>query len=144
MVRTDSLPFRIRVPGYDSFGAQGILSIAFKLEGLLSFVEKTVILEWAATREVDSVSFSGITSEIDESPVGRCEIPITQIRESRLRGGWWSPNLELRARTLDAFSEIPTARNGIAKLKIRRRDRDHAKAICEAIAYARSLSAGES
>jgi hypothetical protein len=133
MTHVDPLPFRIKVPGYDAFDAQGILSITIKLEGLLSVSEKVVSLEWRATRQIDSVSLSGITDEVDESPVGRCEISVDQILEARLRGGWWSPRLELRARRLDVFEDIPTARNGIAKLRIRRHDRNRARAMCAAI-----------
>jgi hypothetical protein len=133
MTNVDPLPFRIKVPGYDAFDAQGIVSITIKLEGLLSVSDNAITLEWKATRQIDSVSLSGVTDEVDESPVGRCEIPVDLILEARLRGGWWSPRLELRARRLDAFENIPTAQSGIAKLRIRRLDRDRARAVCAAI-----------
>lgn len=133
MTHVDPLPFQIKVPGYDAFDAQGILSITIKLEGLLNVTDEVVLLEWKATRQIDSVSLSGIRDEVDESPVGRCEIPVDLILEARLRGGWWSPRLELRARRLDVFQDIPTAQNGIAKLRIRRHDRNRARTVCAAI-----------
>lgn len=133
MTHVDPLPFRIRVPGYDAFDTQGILSITIKLEGLLTVSDELVVLEWKATRQIESVSLGGITDEVDESPVGRCEIPVDMILEARLRGSWWSPRLELRAKRLDAFEGIPTAQSGIAKLRIRRNDRDRARAVCAAI-----------
>jgi hypothetical protein len=138
----DPLPFRIRVPGYDSIDTQGIVSISIKLEGLLSLFDDVLSLEWTATRQVESVSLSGIRDEVDESPVGRCEIPLSAVLEARLCGGWWAPRLELRARTLDAFEEVPTAKRGVARLRIRRSDRKHARVLCTAIENARRLSDG--
>jgi hypothetical protein len=143
MSPTNPLPFRIGVPGYDSIDSQGVVSISIKLEGLLHVLEDVVSLEWTATRKVESVSLNGIRDEVDQSPVGTCEIPVSLILEARVRGGWWSPRLELRANTLGAFDGIPYAQHGIAKLRVRRRDREHAKAICAAIESARLLSDGE-
>jgi len=136
MTCTDPLPFRISVPGYDSFDSDGILSITIKLEGLLSLLEDRVSLEWSAIKEVDSVSFDGISADVDESPVARCEIPFAHIFDARVVGGWWVPRLVLRARSLRAFEDIPTAQNGVAKLRIRRKDRARAREICAAIANA--------
>jgi len=127
------LPFRIKVPGHDTIGAEGVVSISIKLEGLLHLNEKELLLEWTATRTVESVSLEGVRDEVDQSPVGSCEIPLSDILEASVRGGWWAPRLELRARSLEAFEDIPTAENGIAKLRIRRSDRQHAKGLCAGI-----------
>jgi hypothetical protein len=127
------LPFRIRVPGYDSLDAQGILSISIKLEGLLNLLNDRISLEWAAVRRIESVSLSGVIENVDESPVGRCEISLDLILDARLRGWWWAPILVMRARNLETFTDIPTAKNGVAKLSIRRKDRELARAICAAI-----------
>lgn len=131
------LPFQIKVPGYDSIDSQGVVSISIKLEGFLHLGDDVVSFEWTATRKTEAVSLSGITDEVDHSPLGSCEIPLSMIMESHVRGGWWAPRLELLARTLEAFAEIPTAQNGRAILEIRRRDRKHARAICKAIEAAR-------
>ena len=144
MSHSSPLPFRIGVPGYDSIDSQGVVSISIKLEGLLHVLDDVVSLEWSATRNVESVSLSGIRDEVDQSPVGACDIPVNLILEARLRGGWWAPRLELRATRLDAFDEIPSAQNGTAKLRIQRRDRENARAVCAAINNARSLPEGES
>lgn len=133
MSNSKPLLFRIKVPGYDSIDSQGVVSISIKLEGFLHPAEDVVSLEWTAIRKTEAVSLSGVTDEVDQSPVGSCEIPVGMIIEARVRGGWWAPRLELLARTLDAFAEIPTAENGRAILKIQRRDRAHAVAICKAI-----------
>ncbi len=143
MSHSSPLPFRIGVPGYDSIDSQGAVSISIKLEGLLHVLDDVVSIEWRATRSVESVSLSGITDEVDQSPVGTCDIPVSLISEARLRGGWWAPRLELRATRLDAFEEIPSAQNGTAKLRIQRRDREKARAVCAAIHNARSLPKGE-
>ncbi|MFC1640090.1 hypothetical protein ACFL3B_04940, partial [Gemmatimonadota bacterium] len=137
------LPFRVSVPGYDSIDSQGVVSISIKLEGLLHVRDDVVSLEWSATRKVESVSLSGIRDEVDHSPVGACDIPVGLILEARVRGGWWAPRLELRATRLEAFEEIPSAQNGTAKLRIQRRDRDNARAICTAIEGVQLLSHGE-
>ncbi len=143
MPNLDPIPFRIRVPGHDSIDTRGVVSITIKLEGLMSLMEDVISLEWTATRQIESVSVSGVHEETDESPVGRREIPLSVILGARLRGGWWSPRLELRARTLDAFEGIPTANQGVAKLRLRRSDRKHARVLCIAIENARRLSYGQ-
>ena len=117
--------------------------MSIKLEGLLHLLEDAVSLEWSATRKVESVSLSGIRDEVDHSPVGACDIPLSLISEARLRGGWWAPRLELRAGRLDAFEGIPTAQSGTANLRIRRRDRNTARSVCAAIESARRLPDGE-
>jgi hypothetical protein len=143
MSHSSPLPFRISVPGYDSIDSQGVVSISIKLEGLLHVLDDVVSLEWSATRKVESVSLRGIRDEVDQSPVGACDIPVDLILEARLRGGWWAPRLELRATRLDAFEEIPSAQNGTAKLRIQRRDREKARAVCAEINNASRLHDGE-
>jgi hypothetical protein len=143
MSHSSPLPFRISVPGYDSIDSQGVVSISIKLEGLLHVLDDVVSLEWSATRKVESVSLRGIRDEVDQSPVGACDIPVDLILEARLRGGWWAPRLELRATRLDAFEEIPSAQNGTAKLRIQRRDREKARAVCAEISNASRLHDGE-
>ena len=142
MPHVNPLPFRIRVPGHDSIDKQGVVSITIKLEGLLSLIDDVISLEWTATRQIESISLSGIRDEVDESPIGRCGIPASLILDARLRGGWFAPSLQLRARTLDAFEGIPTAKQGVAKLRIRRSDRKLARVVCTAIDNAKSLSNG--
>ena len=136
------LPFRISVPGYDSIGAQGVVSISIKLEGLLHVDDDTLSLEWSATRKIESLSLSGIRDEVDHSPRGSCDIPVSLILEARVRAGWWAPRLELRATKLDAFEGIPSAQSGTVKLRIRRGDREHARAVCAAIESARTRTHG--
>jgi len=139
MPHVDALPFRIRVPGHDAIDSQGIVSISIKLEGILSVDRDLVSLEWTAKRQIESVSTDGIREEVDHSPVGTCDVPASILLDARLRGGWWAPRLELRASRIDAFGGLPTAEGGIAKLRIRRRDRDTARAICAAIETAKLL-----
>jgi hypothetical protein len=140
MAHINPLPFRISVPGYDAIDSQGVVSISIRLEGLLHVLDDVLSLEWTATRKVESVSLSGIRDEVDQSPVGACDIPVSLILEARVRGGWWAPRLELRASRLEAFEKIPAAQNGTARLRIRRRDRDNARSICAAIESARNLA----
>lgn len=142
MSRPNPLPFRIGVPGYDSIDSQGVVSISIKLEGLLHVLDNAISLEWTATRTVESVSLSGVRDEVDQSPVGTCDIPMNLILEARVRGGWWAPRIELRSTRLDAFADIPSAQNGTAKLRIQRRDRENARAVCAAINHGRSLPEG--
>jgi len=139
MSDVNPLPFRIRVPGYDSIDSQGIVSISITLEGLQSVADDVASFEWAATRTVESVSLRGIRDEVDQSPIGSCAIPLSLLMEARLRGGWWAPKLEIRAGQLDAFEGLPTAEKGVVKLRLRRRDREKARAICAVINGARLL-----
>ena len=127
------LAFRIGVPGADTLDDRGIRSVGYRLEGLLRLVDATLVFEWAATRTTESVSFAGVKTETDRSPIGALEVPVERITTVRRRGGWWAPRLELRASEIDAFDALPGARPASIRLKIRRRDRAHADAMALAI-----------
>ena len=135
----DPLPFRLRVPGIDKIDLQGIRSISYRVEGLLHFDGKTVLLEWAGTRKTEWVALGSVTDEMDRSPVAKLEVPASAIAGVRLLGGWLAPRLELRARSLEILAGVPGARPGVVRLKIRRRDRKHAGAIVAALERARRL-----
>ncbi len=135
----DPLPFRLRVPGIDKIDLQGVRSISYRVEGLLHFDGKTVLLEWAGTRKTEWVALGSVTDETDRSPVASRELPASAIIKARMFGGWWAPRLELRARSLDVLDGIPGARPGVVRLKIRRRDRKHAAAMVAALEHARRL-----
>ncbi len=139
----DPLPFRLRVPSIDKIDLQGIRSISYRVEGLLHLNGKTVLLEWAGTRKTEWVALGSVTDELDRSPVARLELPVSGIAGVRLLGGWWAPRLELRARSLDVLEGIPSARPGVVRLRIRRRDRKQAKALAAAIDRARLPELGD-
>jgi hypothetical protein len=138
MSLTDPLPFRLRVPGIDALDSQGVRSISYRVEGLLHLDGDTISLQWAATRNSQWVTFSGVTDEVDRSPIGRLEVPANAIASVRFRA-WWTPRLELQGRSLEVFEGIPSARLGVLRLKIRRRDREQASAMAAAIDRARRL-----
>jgi hypothetical protein len=91
MSYVNALPFRIRVPGYDSIDSQGVVSISIKLQGILRVEGEKVSLEWSASKQIESLSMDGIREEVDQSPVGSCDIPASLILDARMRGGWWAP-----------------------------------------------------
>ena len=140
MPRIDPLPFRLRVPGQDVIDSEGVWSISYRVEGLLHLDGGRLSFEWTATRTTERVSVKGIGTDVDRSPIGTLEVPADWIIGVRLRGGWWWPRLELRARRLDAFDGFPGSRPGLIMLKIRRRDRGHAGAFVAAIDHARAAT----
>jgi len=135
----DPLPFRLRVPGIDKIDLQGIRSISYRVEGLLHLDGSTVALEWAGTRKTEWVALGRVTDEVDRSPLARVELPASAIAGARVHGGWWAPRLELRARSLAVFDGIPGARPGVLRLRISRRDREHASAMAAAIVRTQRL-----
>ncbi len=146
MPRAEPLPFRLSVPGRDTIDADGARSVSYRLEGFLHIVDSILTVEWTGTESTQQVSFTSVTDHVDPLPVEWLEIPVDWITEVRLRGGWWRPRLELRARRLDAFEGIPSARAGSITLRIRRRDRELAGQIAVAIDCARAdiaVAAGE-
>jgi hypothetical protein len=129
MPSIEPLPFRLSIPGKDTIDSQGIRSISYQSEGLLHLIDGTLTLEWAATRSTERVGFTGIRTEVDHSPIGTCDVPVSWIGEARLRLGWRGWRLTLRARRLDAFEGVPGRQPGSLTLRIRRRDRKHAAAF---------------
>jgi hypothetical protein len=133
------LPFRLEIPDDDSLELSGIRSVSYEVEGLLHLDEDALTFEWVARRQIERIGFTGIKKEEDESPVGRARVPLQAITRIRLRGWWWAPRLDLYARRLDAFEEVPTARRGVLTLKIRRPDRGIAAAMAAEIAHTPAL-----
>ena len=133
----EPLPFRLKVPGQDVIDTEGVWSISYKAEGLLHLDGDVLVVEWQATRTTEKVAVSGIGTDVDHSPIATLEVPIELVAGMRYRGGWWWPRLELRGRTLDAFDGIPGARPGVVSLRVRRRDRAHARGFAAAFESAR-------
>jgi hypothetical protein len=141
MTQIDPLPFRLRVPGQDLLDSEGVSTIRYRLQGLLHLEDEKLTLEWTATRKTQRVDGSGVNTDVDRSPIGTLEVPVDWITSARLRGGWLWPRLELRARSLDAFDSLPRSRPGVVTLKIRRRDREHARNLVAAIESRRGAGA---
>lgn len=145
MARLDPLPFRLHIPGKDTIDSSGVRSVSYRSEGRLHLMDDALILEWSATETVERVATDGIGTDVDHSPIGTCEVPVSWLAEARILGGLWWWWLRLRARRLDAFDGVPGARPGWLRLRVRRRDREHAKAFAEAlnaVSAARPLTEG--
>jgi hypothetical protein len=127
------LPFRLRVPGADVIDSKGVRSVSYRLEGRAHFANDVLTLQWAGTRTTEQVSIKRIGTDVSHSPIGTLKVPVSWISDVRVRGGWWWPQIVLRARRLDAFDSVPGANPGIIVLKIRRADREHAHAFADAI-----------
>ena len=127
------VPFRLELPNDDSVRLSGIRSVSYQVDGLLGVDDAALTFEWVARRKVDTVGFTGVQSETDESPVGHAEVPLEVISSVRLRGWWWAPRLEIRARELDAFDAIPTAHGSVLTLRLRNHDRHSGAAAVRAI-----------
>ena len=133
MNRPEPLPFRLRVPGRDAIDGEGAWQISYRIEGLLHLVGNTVTFEWSGTRQTQQVSFSGVVDDTEPLPIEWMDVPLQSITEVRLLGGWWRTRLELRARRLDAFDGVPSAKPGGVTLRIHRRDREIAVKMRETI-----------
>ncbi len=137
MATPDPLPFRLKVPGRDTLGLTGARSISYRLEGLLHLDGDTITLEWSATRRTQALTLTGVKDEVDQSPVGTADIPVSWISRMRVTGGWWYPRLQLWARRLEAFDGIPTAQGARLALHIDRGNRQLAVAFAAALDAAR-------
>jgi len=127
------LPFRLEIPDDDSLGLSGLRSVSYTVDGLLHLGNDTLTFEWVARRHVESIGFTGVKKEVDESPVGREEVSRHLIMRARLRGWWWAPRLDLYSRQLDTFDRIPGTKGSVLTLLLRRHDRALAAAVVRAI-----------
>ena len=123
------LPIRLKHAGSDTVGFDGVESVSFRSEGLLHLMDWGIVLEWNQTRTTERVSMAGVATDVEELPLEAVEVPIELLVDARVIGGWWRPQIELRARGLDAFSGIPGVRGGTLRLLVHRRDRSLSRAI---------------
>ncbi len=130
----DPLPFRLHPTGRDTIGFEGIESVSYRLDGNLLLSDASVTLEWTGIRTTQQVSFDKVGTDDDALPLEWFDLPFERIAGAWVIGGWWRPRLELRARGLDDFNGVPSARGVTLALRIRRRDRGLARAIASEIA----------
>lgn len=137
----DPLPFRLRIPGDESVDLDGQeVSVTYRLHGLLRLLGDALAFEWIVRRRTETDSLTDGDVQVDDSPVGAASVPLTWIARAEVRGGWWSPRLQILARRIDAFEDIPGVRPGSLTLRIRRQDRQLAGAITAAIAAPRDTA----
>lgn len=127
------LPFRLSVSGRDTMGFEGIESVSYRVHGLLRLTDHGVNLEWAGTRSTEQVTLDKIGTDVKELPPEWLELPFGRIAGSWVIGGWWWPQLELRARAFEDFEGVPGARGVTLRLRIQRRDRILARAVATEI-----------
>ena len=125
----DPLPFRLKAPGSDTLGFEGIESVSYRVDGLLRLADQSITLEWTGTRTTEQVSLDKVGTDVDELPPEWLELPIGRIAGAWVVGGWWRPRLELRARESGDFDGVPAARGVTLPLWIHRRDRGLARAL---------------
>jgi hypothetical protein len=135
------LPFRLAAPGRDTIDLEGIKSVSYRADGLLHLNEHGITLEWTETRTIDEVSLENIGTNVDAFAADGLELPMSRLAGAWVVGGWWWPRLELRARGLEDFQDIPGVRGVTLGLRIHRRDRDLARALARAIEAAVSREA---
>ena len=129
----DPLPFRLNPTGRDTLAFEGIESVSYCLDGFLRLADQGVTLEWAGTRTSEQVSLDRIGTRVVELPLEWVELPFQRLAAAWVIGGWWWPRLELRARSVEDFDEVPTARGITLRLRIHRRDRELARAVAAEI-----------
>lgn len=130
----EPVPFRVSMPGSDTLGLEGARSVSVRVEGLLRVEGASLRVEWRIVRHVEQVSLTSIDVNDESTPIESIDIPIDEIADARLTGGWWAPRLRMRARKLDAFDGVPGAGPGTIMLRIARRDRRLATTLADALA----------
>jgi len=123
------LPVRLKLAPTDTVGPTGVESVSYRAEGLLHLMDWGIVLEWSETRTTERVSVERIGTDVEHLPAETVEVPFEQLVEAWVIGGWWWPQLELRARELGAFIGVPGVRGVTLRLRIHRRDRSLARAI---------------
>ena len=136
-VTPDPLPFRLSLAGEETLDTRGIRSVSYKVQGLLHLEDDTLALEWAVDQYTESVGLGGVSTGAEKFDYEELVVPLTWLTEVRLTR-FPSRRLKLRARRLDAFDGVPSARPGSVSLRIRHRDRHLAAAMVEAIDDARA------
>ena len=130
---TDPLPFRLKRPGWDTMGFSGIESVSHRADGLLRLSDHGITLEWAEVQTVEQLSFDRVGTDVNQLPAEWLELPLDRLTGAWLVGGWWLPRLELRARSMEDFKDVPGVRGVTLTLRIQRRDRPLAQAITAAL-----------
>lgn len=139
----DPLPCRLNASGKDTMDFLGVQSVSYRLDGILHVGDDGITLEWTGTRTTEEVSLTRVATEVDELPLEWLEMPMEQLTGATVLGGWWWPRLELRARALADFVDVPGARGVTLPLYIQRRDRALARRVAREITIraARALRA---
>ncbi|MEZ4456193.1 MAG: hypothetical protein R2882_06540 [Gemmatimonadales bacterium] len=123
------LPFRLAVPGIDDVEGLGARSVSIKVEGLAHWDGEQLTLEWVETHHIDEVSIERVRSEVVAQPSLILDVPMDVLASAGLLGGWWRPRVELRARYLSAFANVPGAKPGRLDLRIGYRHRPVAREL---------------
>lgn len=117
------------MPGHDAIDGLEVVSVWVKVEGMAHWSDGVLTLEWSETQHIDEVSLSKVRSDVvAQSPLA-IDISVDVLADATVLGAWWRPRVELRARYLDAFANVPGARPGRLILRIARRDRALAKRL---------------
>ena len=114
-------------------GLEGIKSVSYRADGVLQLHDGVLTLEWTETRTTEQVSLERIGTEVDAFPAEWLELPMDRLAGAWVIGGWWRPQLELRARAPEDVESVPAARGITVRLHIHRRDRRLAQAIASEI-----------
>ncbi|MGE0440359.1 MAG: hypothetical protein AB7L66_03700 [Gemmatimonadales bacterium] len=130
------LPFRLAVPGIDDVEGLGARSVAIKVEGLAHSDGEQLTLEWVETHHIDEVSIQRVRSEVVAQPGLILDVPTDVLASAACLGGWWRPRVEIRARYLSAFANVPGAKPGRLDLLIARRHRRQARELVALVSAA--------
>lgn len=134
--RMHALPFRLKVPGEDTFEGVNVISRSFKFHGMLRFDGEILRLEWAGSASVDEVSALDVSSRTLSLPSEQMELSAAYLRRAEFRGGWWRPRLELEAWEVDLLRIVPGEAGGVVRLWLARGDRELGRAAARAITTA--------
>lgn len=121
-----ALPFTVRISGPEQVTRGRVQSVGERYSGVVRLSETALHLEWSGRREHTDVKGGSVTSQVEQLPVTRIEVPARSIMEATLRWRWWRPYVRLRVNDVEALTGFPGASATECRLRISREDRARA------------------
>jgi hypothetical protein len=121
--RSDFLTFRLRVPE-EARVEHGVATVLkYRLHGRAWIDGSHLHLEWSGDCERTEAG-RGVARQVREPvPVGHTAVPLDDIAQVRLRGGWWWPRVDIAAAAPGALDGVPGVAGARISLRISRGER---------------------
>lgn len=137
-----TIAFSLKVAGKDEVTVTRVASTGYRFRGFLTLEGDTLVLEWNGTATVDEVGLVGARTLELSLPAESIILPLRELRELRLTGGWLRPAIQLTASALGEIRLVPSEEGGLVRCFIARRDRkEAAQLVSDALARRTLLEA---
>jgi hypothetical protein len=133
---THVLAFRLKVPGADEFRDLQAVSTSYRCHGVLRLDGELLTIEWGGEVHVQEVDPLSVRDDRMAMPDEWITVPVSQLSQATLAGGWWRPRLTLQARELGALAPVPSEEHGIVRFWYARGDRALARGMATALGAA--------